>query len=390
MKITKIECIPVTSTYKRPVVMSGGAETGAKSVVVKAHTDEGIMGIADSGGTFEWYLGDNQESIMGIINNVFGPQIILGEDPFNIEKIVAKMDRAARGNNQAKAVIDFALHDIIGKKLGVPVYKLLGGLSTEKIPLGFVMSCETPEEMAAEAVKLLEAGFHSLKVKVAYRTAEEDVENVRSVREAVGSKAKILIDANGGWNYNQALGILKKMEKYDLFMAEQPLPWWDIDGLARLRKKVEIPIFADESATELKDVLEIIEKDAADGLFLKVVKAGGLLKSQKWVSIAKAAGLPVMCGCMIGAGIEAAAQAHFLAATEWMGKLEHENIGPLHIHDTLDTVSAPIENDIAKTLPRYENGFLYPPDGPGLGVELNEAVIPQLVTPGKSPTVIGK
>ena len=244
--------------------------------------------------------------------------------------------------------------------------------------------------MAAEAVKLLKAGFHSLKVKVGAHTAEEDIENVRAVREAAGSGVKIFIDANGAWDYNQALGILKRMEKYDLFMAEQPVPWWDIDGLARLRKKVGIPIFPDESAAELKDILEIIKKDAADGLFLKVVKAGGLLKSQKWVSIAKAAGLPVVCGCMLGAGFEAAAQAHFIVANEWMGKLEHENLGPLHIHDILDTVTVSIKDDIAIPLPRYEKGFLYPPDGPGLGVELNEEVITKLVTPGKSPTVTSK
>ena len=390
MKITKIECIPVSLPFAKPVVMSGGAESCSDVIIVKMHTDEGIVGIAETGGTSPWYQGESQDSIMHNINRVFGPAILLGEDPFNIESIVAKMDKAARGNNQSKAVIDYALHDIMGKALGVPAYKLLGGLSNPKIPLGFVMSSGTAGEVAAEGVKLVAAGFNCLKLKVGAQTAEEDIETVGALREAVGPGIKILIDANGGWHYNQALNILKKVEKYDLFEAEQPVPWWDIDGLARLRRKVNIPIFADEAVMELNDLIKVVERDAADGLFIKIAKAGGILKAQKWAAIAKAAGLPLICGCMIDSGLGTAASAHFLAANEWMGKIEHGTLGPLHLYDIYDTVSSPIKNDLAVNIPRYENGCLYPPDGPGLGIELNEAVIPQLMTPGKSPTVIGK
>ena len=227
-------------------------------------------------------------------------------------------------------------------------------------------------------------------MKVSPGDTAKDIENIKAVREAVGYDMRLGMDANGGWDYYQALTALKKMEKYDLFMFEQPVPYWDIDGLARLRQKVGIPICADESATELNHLLQIIQKNAADVLFIKVARVGGLCKSQKWAAIAKAANLPVMCGCLTGSGFESAAQAHFLAATEWMGHIEHENNGPLHLHDVLDTVSTPIKDDLAKNVPRYENGYLYPPDGPGLGVELNEEVVERLMTPGKKPTVIGK
>jgi len=168
------------------------------------------------------------------------------------------------------------------------------------------------------------------------------------------------------------------------------VPWWDIDGMARLRAKTSIPVFADEAAIELKNLMEIIQKNAADGFFLKIPKAGGLLKAQKWVAIAKAAGLPVVCGCMMGSGLEAATYTHLLVADEWMSKMVHENLGPLHIHDVYETVSKPIKNDVALNVPRYENGFLYPTTTPGIGVELNEPAIAQLMTPGKSPTVIGQ
>ena len=207
------------------------------------------------------------------------------------------------------------------------------------------------------------AGFNVLKLKVGFGTDDDDIANVRALREAVGDKVQIFIDANGSWNYYQALMILKKLEKYDLAMVEQPVPWWDVDGMARLRQKTGIPVFADEAATELKHLMEIVQKNAADGFFIKIPKAGGILKAQKWVTIAKAAGLPVVCGCMMGSGLEAAAYTHLLVADEWLSKLVHENIGPLHVHDIYDTVSAPITNDIAVNVPRYENGFLYPPTG---------------------------
>jgi L-alanine-DL-glutamate epimerase-like enolase superfamily enzyme len=278
----------------------------------------------------------------------------------------------------------------MGKTLGVPAYKLLGGMSNEKIALAFVMSSGTAEEVGAEGKSLVRAGFRGLKLKVGARTPDEDIELVGALRQAVGSKIKIMIDANGGWLYHQALYVLQRVAKYDIFVAEQPVPWWDIDGLARLRRKVDVPIFPDESAAELNDVIKIIEREAADGLFLKVPKAGGILKSRKWVAIAQAANLPVMCGCMINSGLGAAAEAHFLAATEWMGRIEQEAIGPLNLYNMPDTVSTPLTNDLAVKVPRYENGFLYPPDGPGLGVELNEDAVKRLATPGKSPTVIGR
>jgi len=390
MKITSIECIPVSIRFAKPMKMGGGTADCADAVVVKIHTDEGITGVSETGDTSPWYMGESQDSIMHNINNVFGPQILLGEDPFNIEKIVARMDKTARANHQSKAVIDYALHDIMGKALGVPVYKLLGGLSNEKIALAFVMSSGTADEVGAEGKSLVKAGFKGLKLKVGARTPDEDIELVGALREAVGSSIKIMIDANGGWLYHQALYVLKKVAKYDVYVAEQPVPWWDINGLARLRRKVDVPIFPDESAAELNDLIKIIQRDAADGFFLKVPKAGGILKSQKWVAIAQSANLPVMCGCMINSGLGAAVEAHFLAATEWMGKIEQEAIGPLNLYNVPDTVSTPLKDDLAVKVPRYEKGFLYPPEGPGLGVELNEAAVKKFATPGKSPTVIGK
>src|SRR4030042_7194169 len=112
-------------------------------------------------------------------------------------------------------------------------------------------------------------------------------------------------------------------------MCEQPVPWGDIEGLARLRQQVRVPICADESAADISQVLQVIQKNAADVLFIKIAKVGGLIMAQKWVAIAQAANIPVMCGCLVGSGFEAAAQAHFIAATDWMGGVGEGNNGPL-------------------------------------------------------------
>ena len=201
MRIVKIECIPVTCRFKKPFPMGGGVELGAAGVVVKIHTDDGIVGLGDTGGTSAWYRGESQDSIMSVINNVFGPTVLLGEDPFKVEKIVARMDLAARDNNQAKAVVDYALHDIVGKALGVPVYQLLGGLTTEKIPLGFVLPAGPLEEIIRIGSGAVEAGFKVLKLKTGAGSADEDVENLRTLRQEVGHDVQIFIDANGSWNY---------------------------------------------------------------------------------------------------------------------------------------------------------------------------------------------
>ena len=177
MKITRVECIPLSLPFAKPIIMSGGAVKWAHTVLLKLHTDEGITGIAECGDTSMWYMGESQDSIFYNLTSVFTP-ILLGEDPSNIEVIIAKMDKAVKVNNQSKALVDYALHDLMGKILGVPVYKLIGGLSNPKIKLAYVMSSGTPEEVAAQARKLADAGYGGLKLKVGANIVEDDVEMV--------------------------------------------------------------------------------------------------------------------------------------------------------------------------------------------------------------------
>ena len=389
MKITSIELIPISIPTKhggKKVMRGIPMPAFIESLVLKLHTDEGLTGFSECGDTSSWYQGETQTSIMTMIGDFFAPQILLGEDPTKIEKIVGRMDTMARDNNQAKATVDFALHDLVGKMLRVPVSTLLGGKTIDRIPLGLVINAPTPQAAVEKAQRVLAEGFHFIKVK-STTVPKEDIAIVDALRKALGDEVEIFVDVNGAWTYDQALAAIRGLEPYNLSKIEQPLPEWDIEGMARLRGKVTMPVYADESARELHHLHELITRRAADGLMIKIQKAGGLLKAQRWLTMARLANMPVICGCMASTGVEASPAAHLLAANEWISRFPQENAGPLHLHQCLK--SADIKDDLALNPPRYEGGYLYPPTGPGLGVELNEELLARWITPGRKIQVIG-
>jgi L-alanine-DL-glutamate epimerase-like enolase superfamily enzyme len=388
MRITRVECIPVSTPLIKPLVIGTTNINEIDQIVLKIFTDEGHIGIADSGDTSAFYHGETQDSIAGVIATQIAPRILIGEDPTKIEKIVGRMDLLVRDNNHAKSMVDAALHDIKGKAFGVPVYQLLGGKTVDSIDLGFVLMAGPADQLIAEARAALDHGFKLIKLKVS-PDYESAVRGARAVREALGDDIRLMMDVNGMWNYDQSLKYLRRMERenVNLELIEQPMPYWDIEGMARLREKVGTPIYADESARELQHLKEIIDRRAADGLFIKVQKAGGLLKSQRWLTLARLSGLPVMCGCMPGSGLEAAPAAHLLVADQWASQYVQENCGPLTIHDTFE-IDGPLENAVALNAPRYVGGKMYAPEGPGLGIELNEDFIASHITRGGSTRVV--
>lgn len=383
-KIVKVECFPVSTPLKKPVIMPNTRITSIDSVVLKLTAEDGTVGISDSGDTSSWYRGELQESIIAMISNVIAPRILIGENPRNIEKIVAQMDLLVRDNNQAKATVDFALHDLKGKLLGVPVYELLGGRTLEAARQGWVLSAGKPEDVAAEAKRAKDIGFALFKMKIGYGTVQDDIDMVHAVRETVGPDAYLTIDANGFWSYEKALHIIRKIDSAGLDLIEQPLAHWDIEGMARLRAAVKTPIYADESAQELHNLKEIIDRRAADGLFIKLQKAGGLVKAQRWLTLARLANLPVHCGCMIGSGLEHSPAAHLWVANEWATQGLNESIGPLMIHGTMESKHIAPGTDIALNIPKFEAGLCYPNEGPGFGIDLNEAFLVSNKTEGKT------
>lgn len=396
MKIAKVEAIPLNIPKRKWVKTSRGL-WGNSITVVRITTDEGIVGIGDGGHAMPIHYYESQGTIMDLVHNWFGP-MLLGENPFNIEKIIHQMDRLVGRNWIAKTGIDYALYDIKGKALGVPAYELLGGRTREKAELGWMMfalqdlsDTKEVEAYIREASDAVAAGYHAIKIKVGLSKPEDDVERVRLIREAVGPRVPMHVDANQAWTPNVAIKTIQKLEKYDLYGAESPVPDWDIAGLAKVHRAVDVPIIADEVARSPEGAINVIRADAADMFVLHLSKAGGLFKSQEYIAIAEAANMPVILGLMLTGGIEHAANAHLAVAMDWLDRIPHGCLGPMLIFGGFDTHQIVDEHlDCVEGYAMVENGFLYPPEGPGLGVQLDEEKVKEWLTPGKQILVCEK
>lgn len=359
MKITKIEPYVFQVPLVRPF-RTFLAEVRAKDhLVVRIETDEGHVGLGEIGPLPE-FAGESGATCLSVTREQLAPAI-LGQDPFDIEQVLARMDAAIKANQLAKSAVDFALHDLLGRVLGVPVYRLLGGRYRERVPLCWAMGLKSPQEMAEEAEEFVKQGYRCLKAKIGL-DPKTDIERLRAIRERVGDAVEIRADANQAYSPDTAITVIRKIERMGLGLqyVEQPVPYWDIDGMARVTRAVDTPILADESIFSMHDAVAIIKQGAADIINLKVGKVGGLNVSRKIAAFAEAAGIPCMVGSMLEIWIGTAAGAHFALATKNVS-YESELIGP------------PMYTfDVVKEGYRYAGGFLEVPDKPGLGMELDE------------------
>ena len=204
--------------------------------------------------------------------------------------------------------IDMACYDLLGKKAGMPVYKLLGG-HKNFIETDMTVGIDTPEVMAAKAKKHVADGFDTIKTKVG-TSFDEDLARVKAIREAVGDDVKIRVDANQAWGAKEAVRLIERLNEYNLELVEQPVPYHDIAGLEYVTKHSIVPIMSDESCFNSKDALRLVERRAIDYLNIKLMKCGGIREALKINAICESAGIEVMLGCMAeesNLGITAAA-----------------------------------------------------------------------------------
>jgi len=372
VKISKIKSKIVKIPIRNPYVFSHGVLKDFCNVLVWAWTDDGVIGIGESsfvpaGGVSE----ETPESTKVIIDKYLSPEVI-GEDPFDMELIHKKMDASVPRNLIAKAGIDLALWDIMGKALDLPVYKLLGGKYKPKILATYTLSLDTPEKMAEQANFRRNQGYLTLVVKVG-REPESDIERLKLVRKAVGPDVKIRVDANEAYRPDQAIKIIRQMERYDPEFVEEPVKRWDLDGMARVARAVDTPISSDESNSTLASVRKIIEKGAADILNIKVSsKNGGLYRSKKIAVLAESAGIPCIVGGANTYEVGRQACRHFAASTAQaqMG-LGSEGCAP---------ASQSKIDDVTKKVVTYEEvsrmkGYVVVSSGSGLDVQLDEEKI---------------
>jgi galactonate dehydratase len=342
-------------------------------VVLKLTTEDGTVGFSDSGDTSSWYRGELQESIIAMICNVIAPRILLGEDPRNIEKIVAKMDLLVRDNNQAKATVDFALHDLKGKLLGVPVYELLGGRVRDRIRVYSWIGGDRPGETAAQARERAARGFTAIKMNACEEMQYVDssakvdrvIANVAAVREAVGSDFGIGVDFHGRVHKPMAKVLFKELEPYRLMFIEEPVLSEHADCLKEFAGLANIPIALGERLYSRWDFKRILQEGYVDILQPDPSHAGGITETRKIANMAEAYDVAIELHCPLGP-IALAVNLQ-LDANCYNAFIQEQSLG-IHYNqgnDLLDYVVDPAVFD-------YADGHVRIPAGPGLGIEVNE------------------
>ena len=329
----KLHWEPLTLDLKTTFRVAHGASDQRYNVLV--YLDDGVGEAAAVP-----YYGETQQGIMEYLRSV--PD--LGEDPFDLDAVLAKRPAGSRA---ARSAIDEALHDLWGQKLGQPLYKLLG-LNPNHVPLtSFTIAIDEPEIMAEQAKA---SGYPILKVKLG---SEKDEQILTAIREV--TDAKIRADANAGWSREQALTIIPRLVDYDLEFIEQPLAVDDVDGYFWLKdqlrlQRVKIPIFADETAKTSHDVAKLV--GAIDGVVVKTMKSEGIREAQRMIHTARAHDMQIMLSCMVESSVGVTAAAHLAPLCDYA-----DLDGPLLI-----------KNDPYRGL-EYEGARFTLPDAPGLGVK---------------------
>lgn len=365
MKITDVRttmvCVPFARFGEfKPVTMWYATRYADLHCVTFIDTDEGITGVGTQG---------EQDVIMNLIK----PKLI-GKDPFDIEKIYDELGtsvirKRSEVDIDTMACIDNALWDIIGKACNQPLYKLWGGKVNDPIHVRYWMDCQSPEEQAAEAVKAVERGWKSFKIKLG-TDPQTDVERVRAIREAVGDKIELCFDINGGYPLNVAINTLKKMAKYNPASIEDPVAcrWpYDagaLDNMADIRRITGIPIEAHSHGPNCEEfAMALVNKRAADTLHLNISFVGTILECKRICAIAEAGGLTVtnQSSCA-ELGPRNALLLHFITSER---AFKGTNDSSTHHLE-------PPSGDIIKDEFRTIEGTLKVPEGPGLGVEIDQ------------------
>jgi len=344
MRISQVRTTVVTVPFTRPEVWARGARPCVTNVILELETDEGLTGLGECGGG---------EAASAAIQRL--SSYLLGFDPFDIERLRQRMGRESPN---VFAVIEMALLDLQGKALGEPLYKLLGGAVHQKVPFMYYLLRDEPEVMAKEATAAVEAGFETVYVKLGV-DLEEDLEAIRTIRDAVGPRCKLRCDPNEAWTVGTAARWFRRLEKFDLELAEDPIPHQDFAGLRKLRASTSIPIAAQEGCHTLSDILTVIKEDAADIILIDQHRNGGLSGMKRAAALAEAAGLPVYKHSGGELGISTSAAIHALSTIPnnlLASQTYYQFMGGDVVKEKID---------------RFERGCLSPSDRPGLGVTLD-------------------
>ncbi|MFT8316786.1 MAG: dipeptide epimerase [Sporolactobacillus sp.] len=355
MKIVDVQTKRLSIPLNKPFKTALRTVLQAESIIVSIRCDDGTTGIGEAPPT-PVITGDSLDSIDYVIMQIIRPQII-GQTIEQKERINQLIDKAVVHNSSAKAAVDIALYDCLGKCAGMPLYQLLGGYSN-RLETDFTVSVNSVDEMIQDAERMIGSGFDVLKIKVGNSTVEEDIDRVTGIRQAVGDHIKLRLDANQGWNVKEAISAIQRLEALNLGieLVEQPVSAWNFEGMKQVTENVQTPIMADESIFSPHDAAKLLAMHGCDIINIKLMKAGGITGAIKINAIAETYGVECMVGCMIESKISVTAACHFAAA--------FRNITRCDFDAPLMLASDPVEGGV-----RFQQNQIFLPQEPGLGIK---------------------
>lgn len=359
--IDKIDTVIVDVPTIRGHVLSMATMKTQSAVLVRVYFSDGSEGIGEGttiGGLS--YCPESPESIQSVIDTYIAPALI-GSDGDRVSGAIHLMDRLVQGNRIAKAAVEIALWDGLGKRLDVPVSQLFGGAVHSQLPVAWTLASGNSETDITEALEMIETRRHNIfKLKIGKRSVREDVAHVAKIKQALGDAASIRVDVNQAWSLVEARWGLKGLQEVGCELVEQPVPARYRSAMAELTSGYEIAVMADETLNGPEDALAVAAANAADVFAVKVAQSGGLQRAGEVIAIGKAAGLGLYAGTMLETGLGTAAALQLFSTVE---KLDWgtELFGPLLLNDEI--LSEPLS---------YRDFHVEVPSGPGIGVALDQ------------------
>ncbi|MEN7548481.1 dipeptide epimerase [Rapidithrix thailandica] len=360
--IKKIELYPSEIPLKAPFITSLEQLEYAANVIVRIHTNHGFIGYGECS-PFKTINGESMETGMAV--GQYLAKALLRQNPLDLEACSALMDKAIYGNSSIKSALDMALFDLAAQQAGLPLYAFLGGNNRKPLVTDYTVSLDEPSKMAQDALQIKEAGFSVIKVKLGAGDGR-DVERIRLIREVIGEKIPLRIDANQGWNVPTAISTLQALAPYHIQHCEEPIPRWLFMDLPKIKAQSPIPIMADESCCDHHDAQRLIALDACTSFNLKLGKSSGLLKAQKIVKLAEEAGMEMQVGGFLESRLAFTASAHLALSSDRI------------VYFDFDTPLMFAQDPVVGGMSYLKNGTIKMPEVPGLGASFDASYLESL------------
>jgi L-alanine-DL-glutamate epimerase-like enolase superfamily enzyme len=361
MRITGLELAHISIPFAHPYRLSKvyGTLENAHAVILKLHTDAGIVGLGEAD-PMNPFTEETPGTVLAVMRDVVAPHV-LGEDPTQVARIEQRLDKVLLGNPVARGALNMALYDVLGKAHRVPAHVFLGGMRHYRLPLLGPIGSGSPAEDADAIEALIQQGFRTVMIKMGALPVVKEIERMRTAAERFGNRMTIIVDANQGWRFKEALQFIEGIGPSVPLMIEQPVSRADVYAMRKLRQRAPCLLSADESLVTADDAANLIRNEAADAFSIKVSKNGGLSKSLTIARTAEAFGMRCLMNSMLEFGITQAASLQLGCTLNNLLDCGHAYMSVLRMSDDI--------TDFAKNI---SNAMVTVPDAPGLGVSLDE------------------